>query len=39
MNSGFGPEEIASAIVYLARDESSLIHGAVLAVDGGRTAT
>ena len=33
------PEEIASAIVYLASDEASFIHGAVLAVDGGRTAT
>ena len=34
-----GPEEIASAIVYLASDEASFIHGAVLAVDGGRAAT
>jgi len=34
-----GPEEIASAIVYLASDEASFIHGAVLAVDGGREAT
>jgi NAD(P)-dependent dehydrogenase (short-subunit alcohol dehydrogenase family) len=34
-----GPEEIASAIVYLASDEASFIHGVVLAVDGGRTAT
>jgi NAD(P)-dependent dehydrogenase (short-subunit alcohol dehydrogenase family) len=34
-----GPEEIASAIVYLASDETSFIHGAVLAVDGGRAAT
>lgn len=33
------PEEIASAIVYLASDEASFIHGVVLAVDGGRTAT
>jgi NAD(P)-dependent dehydrogenase (short-subunit alcohol dehydrogenase family) len=33
------PEEIASAIVYLASDEASFIHGAVLAVDGGRAAT
>jgi NAD(P)-dependent dehydrogenase (short-subunit alcohol dehydrogenase family) len=32
-------EEIASAIVYLASDEASFIHGVVLAVDGGRTAT
>ena len=34
-----GPEEIASAIVYLASDQASFILGAVLAVDGGRTAT
>jgi NAD(P)-dependent dehydrogenase (short-subunit alcohol dehydrogenase family) len=33
------PEEIASAIVYLASDQASFIHGAVLAVDGGRVAT
>jgi NAD(P)-dependent dehydrogenase (short-subunit alcohol dehydrogenase family) len=32
------PEEIASAIVYLASDEASFIHGAVLPVDGGRVA-
>ena len=33
------PQEIASAIIYLASDEASFIHGAVLAVDGGRAAT
>jgi NAD(P)-dependent dehydrogenase (short-subunit alcohol dehydrogenase family) len=33
------PEEIASAIVYLSSDQASFIHGAVLAVDGGRVAT
>ena len=33
------PEEIASAIVYLASDDASFVHGAVLAVDGGRAAT
>jgi NAD(P)-dependent dehydrogenase (short-subunit alcohol dehydrogenase family) len=33
------PEEIASAIVYLASDEASFVYGAVLAVDGGRAAT
>ncbi|HUY30086.1 MAG TPA: SDR family oxidoreductase [Acidimicrobiales bacterium] len=33
------PEEIAATIVFLAGDEASFVHGAVLAVDGGRTAT
>ena len=33
------PEEIAAGIVFLASDEASFIHGAVLAADGGRTAT
>lgn len=33
------PGEIAAAIVYLAGDESSFITGAVVPVDGGRTAT
>jgi NAD(P)-dependent dehydrogenase (short-subunit alcohol dehydrogenase family) len=33
-----GPEEIAAAIAYLAGDEASFIHGAVLPVDGGRAA-
>lgn len=32
------PEEIASAIVYLASDEASFVHGALLPVDGGRVA-
>ncbi|HEV3219176.1 MAG TPA: SDR family oxidoreductase [Candidatus Acidoferrales bacterium] len=31
-------DEIAEAIVFLATDRSSFIYGAVLAVDGGRTA-
>ena len=31
-------EEIAEAIVFLATDRASFIHGAKLAVDGGRTA-
>jgi NAD(P)-dependent dehydrogenase (short-subunit alcohol dehydrogenase family) len=32
------PEEVASAIVYLASDEASWVHGALLPVDGGRIA-
>jgi NAD(P)-dependent dehydrogenase (short-subunit alcohol dehydrogenase family) len=32
------PEEIAAAITYLATDQASFIHGAVLPVDGGRLA-
>jgi NAD(P)-dependent dehydrogenase (short-subunit alcohol dehydrogenase family) len=32
------PEEIAAAITYLASGDASFVHGAILAVDGGRTA-
>ena len=32
------PQEIASAIVYLASDEASFVHGALVPVDGGRVA-
>jgi len=33
------PEELAAAIVFLATDDASFVHGVTLAVDGGRTAT
>ncbi|MGC2167800.1 MAG: SDR family oxidoreductase [Acidimicrobiales bacterium] len=33
------PEELASAIVFLASDNASFIQGVTLAVDGGRAAT
>jgi len=33
------PEELAAAIVYLASDDASFVHGVTLAVDGGRLAT
>ncbi|MEV4350459.1 SDR family oxidoreductase [Actinoplanes sp. NPDC049596] len=32
------PEEIAAAIVFLATDEASFVHGAILPADGGRIA-
>jgi NAD(P)-dependent dehydrogenase (short-subunit alcohol dehydrogenase family) len=32
------PEEVARAVVFLAGDEASNIHGATLSVDGGRSA-
>jgi NAD(P)-dependent dehydrogenase (short-subunit alcohol dehydrogenase family) len=32
------PEEIAEAIVFLATERASFIHGAIVPVDGGRTA-
>jgi NAD(P)-dependent dehydrogenase (short-subunit alcohol dehydrogenase family) len=32
------PEEIAEAIVFLVTERASFVHGAVLAVDGGRAA-
>jgi NAD(P)-dependent dehydrogenase (short-subunit alcohol dehydrogenase family) len=32
------PEEIAAAITFLATDDASFIHGALLPVDGGRLA-
>ncbi|MFF4957592.1 SDR family NAD(P)-dependent oxidoreductase [Streptomyces sp. NPDC001222] len=32
------PEEIAASIVFLASDTAGFVHGAVLPVDGGRTA-
>jgi NAD(P)-dependent dehydrogenase (short-subunit alcohol dehydrogenase family) len=33
------PEELAAAIVFLASDDASFVHGVTLAVDGGRLAT
>jgi NAD(P)-dependent dehydrogenase (short-subunit alcohol dehydrogenase family) len=32
------PEEIANAALFLGSDEASYVNGAVVAVDGGRTA-
>ena len=32
------PTEIAEAVAYLASDQASFVHGAVIPVDGGRTA-
>ncbi|MBO1419111.1 SDR family NAD(P)-dependent oxidoreductase [Streptomyces sp. FH025] len=32
------PQEVAEAIAYLASDAASFVHGAVLSVDGGRSA-
>ena len=33
------PEELAVAIVFLASEDASFVHGVTLAVDGGRVAT
>ncbi|HEY3711396.1 MAG TPA: SDR family oxidoreductase [Amycolatopsis sp.] len=33
------PEEIAAAVIYLASEDASFVHGAILDVDGGRNAT
>jgi NAD(P)-dependent dehydrogenase (short-subunit alcohol dehydrogenase family) len=32
------PEEIAQTILFLASDKASFVTGAVIAVDGGKTA-
>nr|WP_273545315.1 SDR family oxidoreductase [Sinorhizobium medicae] len=33
------PEEIASAVAFLASDEAAWITGIILSVDGGQTCT
>jgi NAD(P)-dependent dehydrogenase (short-subunit alcohol dehydrogenase family) len=33
------PEELAAAIVFLASDDASFVHGVTIPVDGGRVAT
>jgi NAD(P)-dependent dehydrogenase (short-subunit alcohol dehydrogenase family) len=32
------PDDIAAAITYLTTDDAAYVHGAILPVDGGRTA-
>ncbi|MDY6842067.1 MAG: glucose 1-dehydrogenase [Pseudomonadota bacterium] len=38
MNRPSKPEEISKAVLFLASDESSFVHGAEIVVDGGYTA-
>lgn len=32
------PNEVASAVAFLASDDAAYVHGAILPVDGGATA-
>jgi NAD(P)-dependent dehydrogenase (short-subunit alcohol dehydrogenase family) len=32
------PDDIAAAITHLTTDDAAYVHGAILPVDGGRTA-
>ncbi|MDC9612238.1 SDR family oxidoreductase [Pseudoalteromonas sp. GABNS16H] len=38
MNRPSTPDEVSKAVLFLASDESSFVHGAEIIVDGGYTA-